>query len=137
MNISSVTGLRWKSMQDAADGGFAEYAVNHVNTMVHVPEDITDEEATLIVTAGTAMYGLDVLGGIIAGEGVVVIGHGPIGLMGVGVAKALGADVVVNVNNEDSVAAVQRITDGKGVQYVLECSGAGNALNDAARMVNR
>ena len=50
------------------DGGFAEYAVNHVNTLVHVPDDMSDEEATLIVTAGTAMYGLDVLGGLIAGE---------------------------------------------------------------------
>ena len=38
---------------------------------------------------------------------------------------------------EDAVAAVQRITGGKGVQYVLECSGAPNALNEAARMVNR
>ena len=142
----------------STDGGFAEYAVNHVNTMVHVPHEMSDEEATLIVTAGTAMYGLDVLGGIIAGEGVVVIGPGPIGLMGVGVAKALGAqpviltgtrdhrlemgkclgaDAVINVNNEDAVAAVQRITGGKGVQYVLECSGAPNALNEAARMVNR
>jgi L-iditol 2-dehydrogenase len=142
----------------STDGGFAEYAVNHVNTMVHVPDEMSDEEATLIVTAGTAMYGLDVLGGIIAGEGVVVIGPGPIGLMGVGVAKALGAqpviltgtrdrrlemgkhlgaDAVVNVNREDAVAAVQRITGGKGVQYVLECSGATDALNEAARMVNR
>ena len=145
-------------MASVTDGGFAEYAVNHVNTMVHVPHDMTDEEATLIVTAGTAMYGLDVMGGIIAGEGVVVIGPGPIGLMGVGVAKALGAqpviltgtrdrrlemgkrlgaDAVVNVNHEDAVTAVQRITGGKGVQYVLECSGAPNALNEAARMVNR
>ena len=52
---------------------------------------MSDEEATLIVTAGTAMYGLDVMGGLIAGEGVVVTGPGPIGLMGVAVAKALGA----------------------------------------------
>ena len=142
----------------STDGGFAEYAINNINTMVHVPQDMPDEEATLIVTAGTAMYGLDVMGGIIAGEAVVVMGPGPIGLMGVGVAKALGAqpviltgtrdrrldmgkrlgaDHVVNVNNEDAVAAVQRITGGKGVQYVLECSGAPNALNEAARMVNR
>src|ERR1700736_566335 len=119
---------------------------------------MTDAQGTLVVTAGTAMYGLDVLGGVIAGEGVVVLGPGPIGLMGVGVAKALGAqpviltgtrdrrlemgkllgaDAVVNVNSEDAVTAVQRITGGKGVQYVLECSGAPNALNDAARMVNR
>jgi L-iditol 2-dehydrogenase len=142
----------------STDGGFAEYAVNNINTMVHVPDDMPDEEATLIVTAGTAMYGLDVMGGIIAGEGVVVMGPGPIGLMGVGVAKALGAqpviltgtrdrrlemgkrlgaDAVVNVTNEDGVAAIQRLTGGKGVQYVLECSGAPNALNEAAQMVNR
>jgi L-iditol 2-dehydrogenase len=140
------------------DGGFAQYAVNSINTMVHVPDDMPDEEATLIVTAGTAMYGLDVMGGLIAGEGVVVVGPGPIGLMGVAVAKALGAapviltgtrdrrlemgrklgaDAVVNVRNEDAVAAVRRITDGKGVQYVLECSGAPDALNEAAKMVNR
>jgi len=142
----------------STDGGFAEYAVNNINTMVHVPDDMTDEEATLIVTSGTAMYGLDVMGGIIAGEGVVVTGPGPIGLMGVGVAKALGAqpviltgtrerrldmgrrlgaDEVVNVTKEDAVEAVHRITRGKGVQYVLECSGAPNALNEAAKMVNR
>ncbi|MGH7038924.1 MAG: zinc-dependent alcohol dehydrogenase [Stellaceae bacterium] len=140
------------------DGGFAEYAINHVNTMVHVPDDMPDEEATLIVTAGTAMYGLDVMGGLIAGQGIVVIGPGPIGLMGVGVAKALGAapviltgtrerrlemgkklgaDAVVNVTKEDPVAAVARLTGGKGVEYVLECSGAPNALNEAGRMVNR
>ncbi|MGH7109334.1 MAG: zinc-dependent alcohol dehydrogenase [Stellaceae bacterium] len=140
------------------DGGFAEYAINHVNTMVHVPDDMPDEEATLIVTAGTAVYGLDVMGGLIAGQGIVVIGPGPIGLMGVGVAKALGAapviltgtrerrlemgkklgaDAVVNVTKEDPVAAVARLTGGKGVEYVLECSGAPNALNEAGRMVNR
>ena len=142
----------------STDGGFTEYAVNNINTLVHVSEDMTDEEATLVVTAGTAMYGLDVMGGLIAGEGVVVTGPGPIGLMGVAVAKAmgaspviltgtrdnrlemgkqLGADHVVNVRNEDAVEAVQRITKGKGVQYVLECSGAANALNEAAKMVNR
>jgi L-iditol 2-dehydrogenase len=140
------------------DGGFAQYAVNNINTMVHIPDTISDAEATLIVTAGTAMYGLDVMGGVIAGEPVVVIGPGPIGLMGVGVAKALGAqpviltgtrdsrlemgkklgaDHVVNVGREDPVEAVMRLTHGKGVNYVLECSGAPNALNEAGRMVNR
>ena len=140
------------------DGGFAEYAVNHINTLVHVPEGMSDEEATLIVTAGTAMYGLDALGGLIAGEGLAVTGPGPIGLMGVAVCKALGAypviltgtrdgrlevgrklgaDHVVNVHQESAVEAVKRITGGGGVHYVLECSGSPDALNEAMDMVNR
>src|ERR1700723_2055053 len=130
----------------STDGGFAEYAVNNINTLAHIPDTISDAEATLIVTPGPAMYGLAVMGGIIAGEAVVVVGPGPIGLMGVGVAKALGAqpviltgtrdsrldmgkklgaEHVVNVGREDAVEAVMRITGGKGVNYVLECSGAG------------
>ena len=140
------------------DGGFAQYAINNVNTLVHVPDDMSDEEATLVVTAGTSMYGLDVLGGLIAGEGVVVTGPGPIGLLGVAVAKALGADPVIltgtrdgrlelgrklgadhviNARQEDAVAAVKRITHGRGVQFVVECSGAPEALNEAAQMVDR
>jgi L-iditol 2-dehydrogenase len=140
------------------DGGFAEYAINNINTLVHVPHDMSDEEATLVVTAGTAMYGLTELGGLVAGESIVVTGPGPIGLLGVAVAKALGAqpviltgtrdnrleigrelgaDYVINVRKEDAVEAVQRIMNGRGVDYVLECAGAPNAVDEAARMVNR
>ncbi len=140
------------------DGGFCEYQVNSVNTLVHVADEMTDEEATLVVTAGTAMYGLTELGGLVAGESVVVTGPGPIGLLGVAVAKALGAqpviltgtrdnrleigkqlgaDHVINVRNEDAVEAVRRIMNGRGVDYVVECAGAENAVNEAAQMVNR
>jgi L-iditol 2-dehydrogenase len=142
----------------STDGGFLEYAVNNINTLVHVPDGMSDEEATLVVTAGTSMYGLTELGGLVAGESVVVTGPGPIGLLGVAVAKALGAqpviltgtrdnrleigkklgaDYVVNVRNEDAVEAVRGYTNGIGVDYVLECSGAPSGLNDAAKMVNR
>ena len=140
------------------DGGFADYAVNNVNTLVHVPENIGDEEATLIVTAGTAMYALDTLGGLIAGQSLCVTGPGAIGLMGVAVGKALGAqpviltgtrdsrlnlgrqlgaDHLVNINSQPPVEAVKRITGGKGVHYVMECSGSPNGLNDGMDMVMR
>jgi L-iditol 2-dehydrogenase len=140
------------------DGGFAEYAVNNINTLIAIPDSMSDAEATLVVTAGTAMYGLTELGGLVAGDGVAVVGPGPIGLLGVAVAKALGAspviltgtrdnrlligralgaDHVINVRNEDPVEAVRRITGGKGLDYVLECSGAPDAVNQAARMLNR
>jgi L-iditol 2-dehydrogenase len=53
------------------------------------------------------------------------------------IGKRLGADAAINVTQEEATDAVTRLTGGKGVQYVLECSGAANALNEAARMVNR
>ena len=84
-------------------------------------------------TAGTAMYGLTELGGLVAGESVVVIGPGPIGLLGVAVAKALGASPVIltgtreagcrrgsraeatnhviNATKEDAVEAVRRLRE--------------------------
>ncbi|MEA2790827.1 MAG: L-iditol 2-dehydrogenase, partial [Acetobacteraceae bacterium] len=126
--------------------------------LIHIHDDMTDEEATLVVTAGTAMYGLTELGGLVAGESVVVTGPGPIGLMAVAVAKALGAspifltgtrdnrlkigtelgaDHVINARKEDVVDAVRRLNGGKGVDYVVECSGGENAVNEAARMLNR
>jgi L-iditol 2-dehydrogenase len=85
------------------DGAFAEYAVNHINTLIHVPDFMSDEEATLVVTAGTAMYALDAMGaGLIAGKRLVVTGPGPIGLMAVALGKVLGAELVILTGTRDS-----------------------------------
>ena len=140
------------------DGGFAEYAVNHINTLARVPDTMSDAEATLVVTAGTSMYGLTELGGLVAGESVVVIGPGPIGLLAVAVAKSLGAspviltgtrnrrlaigrelgaDRVVNINDEDAVEVVKQLTGGIGADYVVECAGTEATINQAVHMTNR
>ena len=140
------------------DGGFAEYAVNHINTLALVPDTMSDAEATLVVTAGTSMYGLTELGGLVAGESVVVIGPGPIGLLAVAVAKALGAspviltgtrnkrlaigqelgaDRIVNINDEDAVEVVRQLTGGIGADYVVECAGTETTINQAIHMTNR
>src|ERR1700716_3577654 len=117
------------------DGGFAEYAVNHINTLARVPASRTDAGAALVAPAGTSMYGLTELGGLVAGESVAVISPGPIGLLAVAVAKALGAspviltgtrdarlaigkelgaDRVINVARENAVEIVKQLTGGRG-----------------------
>jgi L-iditol 2-dehydrogenase len=104
------------------------------------------------------MYGLTELGGLVAGESVVVIGPGPIGLLAVAVAKALGADPVIltgtrdarlaigkelgadrviNVGKENAVDVVKQITGGVGADYVIECAGTESTVNEAIHMTNR
>src|SRR3984957_19369377 len=140
------------------DGGFTEYAVNHINTIIPVPDSMTDPEATLVVTAGTSMYGLTELRGLVAGASVVVIGPGPIGLLAVAVAKALGAspvvltgtrdkrlaigkelgaDRVINIAEENAVDVVKQLTGGIGADYVVECAGTEASVNQAIHMTNR
>ena len=51
--------------------------------------------------------------------------------------RSLGADHVINVRNEDVVEKVRELTGGKGVDYVVECAGAPNGVNEAAQMLNR
>src|SRR5919204_4719573 len=64
-----------------ADGGFAEYAVHHINALYRMPSNVTWEDAVLVTTAGTGLYGLDVAGGFIAGGSGGGIGPGPGGVV--------------------------------------------------------
>jgi len=151
-------GKRHRANGFTTDGGFAQYAINHINTLVRVPDDMPDEEAALAVTAGTSMYGFTELGGLIAGETVVVIGPGPIGLLAVAVAEALGAAPVILVGTRenrlavgarlgahhlvnatlcDAVEAVRALTDGKGADYVMDCAGTEESVNQALLMCGR
>jgi len=54
-HVHLVLELRYRAKGHRAngfstDGGFAEYAVNSINTLAHIPDEMTDAEATLIVT---------------------------------------------------------------------------------------
>lgn len=127
------------------DGGFAEYAVHHVRALYPLPPRLAFEDAVLVMTAGTGLYGLDVAGGYVAGQDVVVFGPGPVGLttiqalkaLGAGqvicagtrasrldLAQRLGADHVINVRSADAAAEVLRLTGGEGADLVVECSGS-------------
>jgi L-iditol 2-dehydrogenase len=140
------------------DGGFAEYTTHHVSALYPMPDHLTFEDAVLIMTAGTGMYGLDAVGGYVAGESVVVIGPGPVGLMAVQACKALGADPVilvgtrqsrlevgarlgadhvVNARDGDPSAAVKRLLGPRGADLVIEASGNPATPQQCIEMVKR
>lgn len=140
------------------NGGFADYALNHVSTLHHLPDEVSFDAAVVLTTAGTVMHAFDVLGDLLVGARVAVLGPGPIGLLAVGVAKALGADLVallgtresrltlgtafgadvaLDVREGNAVEQVRDLTGGQGVDVVLECSGAPAAVDDALGLVKR
>jgi L-iditol 2-dehydrogenase len=140
------------------DGGFAQFAVNNINTMVHVPDDMSDEEATLVVTAGTAMYGLDVMGGLIAGQTVVVMGPGPDRADGCrrresarraagdpdGHARQPAGDRPETRRGPRDQRAQRRCSRGRQAHHAWQgralrarMLGRAHAVNEAARMLNR
>lgn len=140
------------------DGGFAEYAVNHVNTLYKLPDNLTFEQACMVTTAASPLWAIDLMGGYLAGETVLVQGPGPIGLLAVQLAKALGAervilsgtrperleigkklgaDFLVNVRSESLPQRVAEITAGKGADSVLECAGGPTSMQEALESVKR
>ena len=140
------------------DGGFAEYAVNHVNTLYKLPDNLTFEQACMVTTAASPLWAIDLMGGYLAGETVLVQGPGPIGLLAVQLCKALGAervilsgtrperleigqrlgaDFLVNVRQESLARRVADITGGKGADSVLECAGGPTSMQEALESVKR
>lgn len=140
------------------NGGYAQYVVNHINTVYKIPDSVDFEEAALITNLGCVLYGFETIGGYVVGDQIVVIGPGPLGLISVAVAKALcagnvvligtrdfrleaglamGADRVINVNNEDPMTAVMDETHGLGADIVIESSGNMNGPQTAIEMAKR
>jgi len=136
----------------STNGGYAEYACNHVNSVYRIPDAMSFEQATLVTTAATSLYGIRRIGGIRAGETVVVSGPGAIGLMAVVMARllgagtiiltgtrsdrlevgrGLGADVTINVRETNVIQRVMELTAGVGADAVLECTGTTQAVVEA------
>ncbi len=137
------------------DGGFAEYVVipeaNAVESNGLDPAVVALQEPM-----GNAVHAAFVEP--IADRTVAVTGCGPIGLCAVGIAKAagaafvvatdtepyrlelattMGADLVLDASQPDTVERVQAATGGDGVEVVLEMSGSGAALDQALRFTTR
>lgn len=140
------------------DGGFAEYAANHINTLYRLPDNLSFEQACMVTTAASPLWAIDLMGGYVAGETVLVLGPGPIGLMAVQLCKALGAhrviltgtrdtrlevgkrlgaDFTINVRKESLADRVREITGGKGADSVLECAGGPTSMQEALENVKR
>jgi L-iditol 2-dehydrogenase len=135
---------------EPSGGGFAEY----VRVMdwivrrgtVRIPADVSCEQACFVEPVNTCMKGIERLAPQ-AGETVLVIGQGPIGIMLSVLAKRAGSTVVtsdlyaqrltistsfglgntIDASRTDVVAAVRERTEGRGADAAILAVG-GNGL---------
>lgn len=136
------------------DGCFAEYVkIPAMNCFVN-SKDANPLHLSVQEPLGNAVHTMGEFP--IEGKDVVVVGCGPIGLMGVNVAKAykakkiiaievneyrlnlakeLGADVIINPLKEDVIQRVLDETDGRGPDVVGEFSGNKFAIEQAFKYV--
>lgn len=133
------------------DGAFAEYIAIPEENLVKLPASVPLEAGSVLEPFGNAVHTVQSVD--VRGKRVVVTGVGPIGVMAIPVAKALGAveiiatdlsdyrlklasdvgaDVVINVKEQDPVQIVQNLG---GADVVLEMSGSEKALNQGLEMI--
>jgi L-iditol 2-dehydrogenase len=124
-------------------GAFAEFLAVPARIAYHLPEALSFEEAAMLEAVSVALHGVAV-SKMAAGESVLVIGAGMIGLLllqaaraagssrvyvadvdetRLKLAKELGADRVIHGSGVALVEEILRVTDGRGVDLVLEAVG--------------
>ncbi len=126
------------------DGGFGQYVAVPVSHALHLPDNVPMKYAPMVEMYGLGHHVLQ-RGQVQPGETVAILGAGKLGLSVLDVlchsaspamaivtdfqpfrletARKLGADYAIDIAREDPVARVMEITQGVGVDCVIECVG--------------
>jgi NADPH:quinone reductase-like Zn-dependent oxidoreductase len=132
---------------ESIDGYAREYVCMPAHSFTKAPSDFTHvEAATLTCAAVTAWRGLVVCGRMKPGDTVLILGTGGVSLFALQFAKAAGARVIATSSSEEKLEKlkalgadtvinykavpdwgqkVKDLTDGRGVDHVIEVGGPG------------
>jgi (R,R)-butanediol dehydrogenase/meso-butanediol dehydrogenase/diacetyl reductase len=145
--------VQWCAEFGLQGGGYAEYALTRPNQCIRLPSDVSIADGAIVEPLAVALHGVN-LSGMKAGDKVLVLGAGPIGLAVAFWAKRLsaakvavqdiaefqrdralgmGADVFV-VDPEDPVGSAERGLGGKA-DIVFECVGMPGLIAQAVEQV--
>ncbi|RPI64155.1 MAG: alcohol dehydrogenase [Planctomycetaceae bacterium] len=143
------------------DGAMTEYLVMPEHLLHKIPDSISDDVGAVIEPTANAVHDVLERAGVEAGDFVVVIGPGPIGLLAAMAARAGGAREVliigtnadeamrmvkanelgfkhtVNVQKQDPLPIIQELTGGIGADLVVECSGSQGGINSTASLIRK
>lgn len=133
------------------DGGFAEHMVAPVRNLHAVPDGLSLRDAAFAEPLAIGVQACR-RGEVAAGDRLLVLGAGPIGLAILEVARSRGADVwITDVNQrrldraaslgghplrpENLAAEVARLTAGEGMPVVIEATGSPRVMAQTVDLV--
>lgn len=142
-----------ENLQRRVRGGFAQYGVAAAESLHKIPDGVSYHAASFCEPLACCING-SLYSMIGFGDDVVIVGAGPIGLMHAQLAKIqgarvivseffeerlakakeLGADELIYAGQEDPVARVKELTEGRGANVVIVAVGAPKALQQALDM---
>jgi NADPH:quinone reductase-like Zn-dependent oxidoreductase len=135
---------------DSVDGYAREYVCMPAHAFTKAPAGYTHLEAATLTCAGvTAWKGLVVCGHVKPGDTVLTLGTGGVSLFALQFAKAAGARVIATSSSEEKLEKLRHLgadavinykavpdwgqkakdlTDGRGVDHVIEVGGPGTLM---------
>jgi len=140
-----------------SDGGFAEYTIANQKGVYKIPKKLKSEVASFVEPISCAVRCVD-KAEIKIGQTVAILGAGPMGqvilqlIANAGTSKIIqidrndwkleianeyGANEVINAKREDVPARVRELTDGEGVDVVIEAIGTAESFERAFTLVKR
>ncbi len=144
----------------AVDGAFTNYVSARYTLLHHIPEGVSYKAAAMAEPICVAYNAVIEKSRLRPGDVVVVIGPGPVGLFSLQVAKLagagtvvvtgtsrdrkrldlaarLGADITVDVSEQDPVQVVRGLGDGLGAHLVIDAAGVPPAIKQSLEIVRR
>lgn len=138
-------------------GAFAEYIAVPEYILYRLPASLSFTDAAMLEAVSVALHAVK-LSGIVGGETALVIGAGMIGLLvlqaaveagcarvfvadvdatRLAMAATLGAEVTLHASETELISEILRLTDGRGVDLVLEAVGRNETVATAIDCVRK
>jgi alcohol dehydrogenase/L-iditol 2-dehydrogenase len=144
----------------AVDGAFTKFVRASYHRLHHIPRGVSYQAAAMTEPICVAYNAIAEKSRIKPGDTVVIIGPGPVGLFSLQVAKLsgagtvvvtgtrrdaarldlakkLGADITVDVSEQDPVKVVRGLGDGLGAHLVLDAAGVPPAIEQSLQVVRQ
>lgn len=113
-----VPGYLGHDLGNSTDGVLAERIVVPAHCLFHLPSNLTDEEnATLPVAGATVWSCVQKLGGIKAGDTVLLLGTGGVSVFGLQIAKMNGARAVITSSSDEKLERMKALGADITVNY--------------------